>query len=279
MKNKLYDCFIFNNETDLLDLRLNILNDYVDYFVIVESEETFTGLKKKLVFDIKNYAKFKEKIIYGVINKFPENFTSAWQNESYQRNYLLNLLNNANSEDLIMISDLDEIPNLENINLIDFNEKLLVFEQRLFLYKINYGEIKPSWHGTKCVKKKNLKTPQQLRNLKTHKKYSFFRVDKNFFSKTYEQSFRVIKNGGWHFSWLGNTDFIKQKLKSFSHTEMNNEFINNNDHIEQCIKNLKPLESKQKIDIKKLPIESDYLPKYILDNLSKYKSLIDNGEM
>ena len=108
MKNKLYDCFIFNNETDLLDLRLNILNDYVDYFVIVESEETFTGLKKKLVFDIKNYAKFKEKIIYGVINKFPENFTSAWQNESYQRNYLFNLLTNANSEDLILNSDLEK---------------------------------------------------------------------------------------------------------------------------------------------------------------------------
>ena len=138
MKNKLYDCFIFNNETDLLDLRLNILNNYVDYFVIVESEETFTGLKKKLVFDIKNYAKFKDKIIYAVINKFPENFTSAWQNESFQRNYLLNLLDNANSEDFIMISDLDEIPNLENINLIDYNEKLLVFEQRLFFIKINY---------------------------------------------------------------------------------------------------------------------------------------------
>ena len=279
MKNKLYDCFIFNNETDLLEIRLNILNNYVDYFIIIESEETFTGLKKKLVFDIKNYPKFKEKIIYGVINKFPENFSSAWQNESFQRNYILNLLDNANSEDFIMISDLDEIPNLENINLLDYDEKLIVFEQRLFLYKINYGEIKPSWHGTKCIKKINLTTPQHVRNLKTHKRYNFFRLDKKFFSKTYEDSFKVIKNGGWHFSWLGNTDFIKQKLESFSHTEMNTVFINNDDHIEQCIKNLKPLETNQKIDIKKLPIDSDYLPKYILDNLSKYKSLIDNGEM
>ena len=109
--------------------------------------------------------------------------------------------------------------------------------------------------------------------MKTHKKYSFFRLDKKFFSKTYEESFKVIKNGGWHFSWLGNVEFIKKKLESFSHTEMNNVLINNAKHIEQCIKNLKPLETKQKIDIKKLPIESDYLPKYIIQNLSKYKSL------
>ena len=121
MKNKLYDCFIFNNETDLLEIRLNILNDYVDYFVIVESEETFTGIKKKLVFDIKNYEKFKEKIIYGVIKKFPQDFKSAWQNESFQRNYILHLLDSATSEDFIIISDLDEIPNLENINLLDFD--------------------------------------------------------------------------------------------------------------------------------------------------------------
>lgn len=153
MKKKLYDCFIFNNETDLLEIRLNILDDYVDYFVIIESSETFTGLKKKLFFNIENYPKFKDKIIYGVINKFPKNGT-AWQNEDYQRNYISKLLENANSEDFIMISDLDEIPNLKNINLLDYDEKLIVFEQRLFLYKLNYGEAKPSWHGTRCVKKK-----------------------------------------------------------------------------------------------------------------------------
>ena len=76
---------MFNNENDLLEIRLNILNNYVDYFVIIESSETHSGLKKKLVFDIKNYPEFKDKIIYGVINKFPHNLT-AWQKENYQRN-------------------------------------------------------------------------------------------------------------------------------------------------------------------------------------------------
>jgi len=278
MKKKLYDCFIFNNETDLLEIRLNILNDYVDYFVIIESSETFTGLKKKLIFNIENYPKFKDKIIYGVINEFPKNST-AWQNESYQRNYISKLLENANSDDFIMISDLDEIPNLKNINLLDYNEKLIVFEQRLFLYKLNYGETKPSWHGTRCVQKKNLKTPQQIRNLKTHKRYSFYRIDKKYFSNKYEASFKVIKNGGWHFSWLGNINFIRQKLESFSHTELNNDKINNANYIDSCIKNLQPLEKKQKIDLKKIPISDEYLPRYIVDNITKYKLLLDQGEM
>lgn len=278
MKNKIYDCFIFNNETDLLEIRLNILNDYVDHFVIIESSETFTGLKKKLSFNVENYPKFKNKIIYGIINKFPNNGT-AWENESYQRNYILRLLEGANLEDFIMISDLDEIPNLENINFLNYPEKLIVFQQRLFLYKLNYGEIKPSWHGTKCIKKMNLTTPQKIRNLKTHKKYDFYRIDKKYFSNTYEDSFKVVENGGWHFSWLGDINFIRRKLESFSHTEMNNLSINNYDYIENCIKNLQPLEKKQKINLQKLPMKNEYLPRYILDNLVKYKSLIDYGEM
>ena len=278
MSNKIYDCFIFNNETDLLDIRLNILNDYVDYFVIVESLETFTGLKKKMIFNIEDYPKFKDKIIYSVINKFPLSH-SAWQNESYQRNYISKLLEGASSEDFILISDIDEIPDLMNINLLDYEQKLIVFQQRLFFYKLNYGEIKPSWHGTKCIKKKNLKTPQQIRNLKTHKRYSFYRLDKKYFAKNYEHSFKVIENGGWHFSWLGNIDFIKNKLKSFSHTELNNDSINNTNHILACIENLQPLEKNQKINLKKLTLKEEYLPRYILQNISKYKSLLDQGEM
>ena len=125
----------------------------------------------------------------------------------------------------------------------------------------------------------NLTTPQKIRNLKTHKKYDFYRIDKKYFSNTYEDSFKVVENGGWHFSWLGDINFIRRKLESFSHTEMNNLSINNYDYIENCIKNLQPLEKKQKINLQKLPMKNEYLPRYILDNLIKYKSLIDYGEM
>jgi len=269
---------MFNNENDLLEIRFNILNDYVDHFVIIESSETHSGLKKKLSFDIKKYPEFKNKIIYGVINKFPHNLT-AWQKENYQRNYITKFLDSANTEDFIMISDLDEIPNLTNINFLDYKEKVIIFEQRLFFYKFNYGEIKPSWHGTRCVKKKNLKNPQWIRNLKTHKKYSFYRIDKKYFSKNYEDSFKVIKNGGWHFTWLGNINFIKEKLRSFAHTELNNFSFNNDEFINNCIRNLQPIEKKQEINLKKLPIKNEYLPKYIINNLVKYKTLLDYGEM
>ena len=269
---------MFNNENDLLEIRLNILNNYVDYFVIIESSETHSGLKKKLVFDIKNYPEFKDKIIYGVINKFPHNLT-AWQKENYQRNYISKFLDSANSEDFIMISDLDEIPNLTNTNFLDYKEKVIIFEQRLFFYKLNYGEIKASWHGTRCAKKKNLKSPQWIRNLKTHKRYNFYRIDKKYFSKNYEDSSKIIENGGWHFTWLGNINFIKEKLKSFAHTELNNFSFNNDEFISNCIKNLRPIEKKQKINLKKLPLNEKYLPEYVLNNSTKYKFLLDYGEM
>ena len=133
---KIYDCFSYWDEDLLLDLRLNILNEYVDYFVIIESSETHSGLKKKLFFDIKNYPEFKDKIIYGVINKFPHNLT-AWQKENYQRNYISKFLDSANSEDFIMISDLDEIPNPISLDKYNTKNKFSVFKQKLFYYKFN----------------------------------------------------------------------------------------------------------------------------------------------
>ena len=277
MKSKIYDCFMFNNEIDLLDIRLNILNKYVDYFVIIESAETHSGVKKKLEFDIEKFSEFRNKIIYGVIEKFPENF-SAWEKENYQRNYIAQFLNKADDDDFIIISDLDEIPNLENINLENVNEKIIIFQQRLFFYKLNFGELIPSWHGSRCIKKKNLRNPQWLRNLKTFKKYKFFRLDKIYFSTNYEHNFRVIENGGWHFTWMGDIKFIKNKLKSFAHTELNKLEINNDEFLGNCIKNMKPVEQKQKLELQKLSLNKDFMPEYILKNLKKYKHML-SGEM
>ena len=277
MKNKIYDCFMFNNENDLLNIRLNILNQYVDYFVIIESAETHSGLKKKLFFDVEKFPEFKNKIIYGVIEKFPHNF-SAWEKENYQRNFISKFLKEAEDDDFILISDLDEIPNLNNINFKNFREKIIVFQQRLFFYKLNIGELTPSWHGSKCTKKKYLKNPQWLRNLKTYKRYKFYRLDKIFFSQTYEHNFVIIKNAGWHFTWLGDINFIKSKLKSFAHTELNTLKVNNNDFINRCIKEMKPIEQKQKLELKKLSLTKEFIPEYILKNLEKYEHLL-SGEM
>ena len=272
--NKIFDCFMFNNEEKLLEIRLNVLNKFVDHFVIIESEETHSGNKKKITFEIDKYPKFKEKIIYKKINSFPVSLNS-WQKENYQRNYIVNCLNQANGDDIVMISDLDEIPNLENVNLNNYNEKIIVFNQRLFFYKMNFGANAANWHGTRACQKKFLKSPQWLRNLKTHKKYKLYRLDKLLFSKNYERSFKIINNGGWHFTWLGNLDFIKNKLRSFAHTELNNPIIINDNYIKECIDNLKPIEIKQKIKINKLSINKINLPAYVVENIDKYRSLLD----
>jgi beta-1,4-mannosyl-glycoprotein beta-1,4-N-acetylglucosaminyltransferase len=272
--NKIFDCFMFNNEEKLLEIRLNVLNKFVDHFVIIESEETHSGNKKKITFEIDKYSKFKEKIIYKKINSFPIGL-SSWQKENYQRNYIANCLNQANGDDIVMISDLDEIPNLENVNLNNYNEKIIVFNQRLFFYKMNFGANAANWHGTRACQKKFLKSPQWLRNLKTHKKYMFYRLDKLLFSKNYERSFKIINNGGWHFTWLGDLEFIKNKLRSFAHTELNNPVIINDNYIKECINNLKPIEIKQKIKINKLSINKINLPTYVVENVDKYRSLLD----
>tara|TARA_B100000780_G_scaffold256998_1_gene206528 strand:+ start:1159 stop:1986 length:828 start_codon:yes stop_codon:yes gene_type:complete len=272
--NKIFDCFMFNNEEKLLEIRLNVLNKFVDHFVIIESEETHSGNKKNITFDIDKYPKFKEKIIYKKINSFPTGL-SSWQKENYQRNYIVNCLNQAKGNDIVMISDLDEIPNLENIKLKSYNEKIIVFNQKLFFYKMNFGANTANWHGTRACQKKFLKSPQWLRNLKTHKKYKFYRLDKLLFSKNYERSFKIINNGGWHFTWLGDLDFIKNKLRSFAHTELNNPIIINDNYIKECIDNLKPIEIKQKIKINKLSINKINLPTYVVENIDKYRSLLD----
>ena len=272
--NKIFDCFMFNNEEKLLEIRLNVLNKFVDHFVIIESEETHSGNRKNTTFEINKYPEFKEKIIYKKINNFPIGL-SSWQKENYQRNYIVNCLNQANSDDIVMISDLDEIPNLENVNLNNYNEKIIVFNQRLFFYKMNFGANAANWHGTRACQKKFLKSPQWLRNLKTHKKYKLYRLDKLLFSKNYERSFKIINNGGWHFTWLGNLDFIKNKLRSFAHTELNNPIIVNDNYIKECIDNLKPIEIKQKIQINKLSINKINLPAYVVENIDKYRSLLD----
>ena len=104
---KFYDCFIYNNEDLILDIRFNILNQYVEKFVLVESRVDHQGNKKKLNFDKKKFKEFENKIEYLVVDNFPNDF-SSWQRENYQRNYISEGLKNAKEDDYIIISDVDE---------------------------------------------------------------------------------------------------------------------------------------------------------------------------
>ena len=184
---KIYDCFSYWDEDLLLDLRLNVLNNFIDYFVIVEGNKTWQNNFKKLRFDINKFSKFKDKIIYNVVDKQPSNIASVNENddydtkgeklinnsskrEHYQREMAQKSLNEAEPDDLILINDVDEIPNLKDVNLKKIKEKLIIFKQKIFFYKFNLLYERMSWHGSRACRKKNFISPQWLRDTK-HKKY------------------------------------------------------------------------------------------------------------
>ena len=130
---KILDCFIFNDENEILKIRLNTLNPYIDKFIIIESLINHQGKVKKKNFNINLFKKFKKKICYLLIKKIPKNLTS-WQIENFQRNYILNALKNYSKEDIVIISDADEIPNLKNLNFSKINNNYYAFEQDHFFF-------------------------------------------------------------------------------------------------------------------------------------------------
>ena len=295
---KIFDCFMYFDEEVVLDLRLNILNEYVDYFVIVESIFTHKGDRRKLQFNHKKFEKFKDKIIYLIYDVEPKNIEKIFSNDSEeeksrkyiqnaglrengQRNFISNGLDKAQSEDVILISDVDEIPNLKNLDLSIINQKIILFKQDMFYYKFNLKLPNLTWTGTKACKKKYLKTPQWLRNIKD-RKFSFFRFD-TLFSKTKYINIRFINNGGWHFTNIKTAAEIEYKLKSYLHHREFDENPISKNEIEEIIKNKKAIynlkvdKRSNKIgDGDKLEKYSlDKLPKFLQDNLNIYKDWMD----
>ena len=168
---KIFDCFMFYDEETILDIRFNTLDNYVDYFVIVESKNFHNGKERNFRFDINKYPKFKNKIIYiqhdlsklkleNLIQNDDEGEQSrklifnAHIRENDQRNKIMKGLNDANDDDLIIISDVDEIPNLEKLNFNNIKNEILMFEQNIFYYKLNRYLPNFIWFGTKACKKK-----------------------------------------------------------------------------------------------------------------------------
>ena len=158
MKNKIYDCITFFNENLQVDLRFNILHEYVDKFVVCESKFDHKGNPKKLNFQLEKFEKFKNKIIYLVLeNQFPD-ISDPWKTQAYQREYILKNLDEANPDDYIFFSDPDEIPRPEKLINFNLKEKYGIFLQDFFNYKFNlFNPYESPWEGTRVAKKKNLK--------------------------------------------------------------------------------------------------------------------------
>ena len=263
----LYDCFTYFNEDLILDVRLNILSDKVDYFVIIEGSRTHSGKSKKKNFDIKKFSKFKNKIKYFFIKDMPEKL-SPWELENFQRNQILLGLKRAQKNDLILISDCDEIPNLDVIrNIKNLDNDIFVFEQKFFYYKFNLFNTQANpWYGTKLFSYKFLEkfTPQEIRNYKA-KQYPFWRIDK-------PKNLKIINKGGWHFSFLNSVKNIKLKLESFAHTEFNKDIFTNEKILKKKIDNYQDL-FKENTFLKRVKIDNSF-PEYIIKNKENFKEWI-----
>lgn len=230
----IYDCFTFFNELDLLEIRLNTLAPVVDRFVIAEATRTHSGKPKELLFE-KNrerYAAFADKIIYIVVDDLlPEGeiardpFNLPWVNENRQRNALIRGLSAAKDDDIIMVSDLDEIPRPEKIAdavALAKRGEVVRFVLSVFSYYVNFKNYQcPWWHlGTQML---------SLRTFRGDPRFDEFHYDRFTVASEcrghvihkvrFVKSSRWIRNGGWHMGYLGGIEAVKTKLRSFSHSE------------------------------------------------------------
>ncbi|MBW3020353.1 glycosyl transferase GT17 family protein [Candidatus Woesearchaeota archaeon] len=263
-KPKIYDCFLFFNELELLKLRFQELYDHVDYFVIGEATKTHSGKDKELYF-LKNKQKFKkwqDKIIHVIIKDTPKiKNNDRWELEGYQKNQIRKGLNKCNNNDIILFSDADEIPNYKKIpealELLKTN-KVVLFKQRFYYYYLN-GFLNNCWMGTVACKFKTLKykcgcSLKQLRVMRR------------------DQELKYIENGGWHFSYLASPEKIQEKISSFAHNEYDTEEYNTLEKIKNRIEKGEDLFGRyQKVNYVKI---DETFPETIIKNKEKYSSLI-----
>lgn len=289
---------MYFDEEVVLDVRLNTLDKHVDYFVIVESSFTHKGDNKNLMFNHNKFEKFKNKIIYLAYDKQPKGIEAVNENDSEgeksrkyilnavlrengQRNFIQNGLNKAEDNDIILISDVDEIPNLSEINFNNISEKIIMFHQDMFYYKFDLKIPNLLWTGTKGCRKKYLLSPQWLRNVKD-RKYFPFRIDILFSKKKYS-SIKFISNGGWHFSYIKTAEEIEYKLKSYLHHREFDEQSLSVEEIQNIIENKKAIYDL-KVDkrvnkigdgSKLVKIKFEKLPIYIQQNKHNYMKWLD----
>lgn len=270
---KIYDCFLFFNENDLLEVRLNELNSIVDFFVIVESNVTFTKNGKGFLLDKEILKKFSNKIIYIQNNDFIRS-PNPWETEKSQRNKISEGLNlpflpiKSQEEDLIILSDLDEIPKknkvIEAFNEIYKNDKKYIrFVLNNYFYKFDNKMNPPDeWAGPIATKKKNI--TMSMQELRSHlQKHEYFN----------------IKNAGWHYSYFYKDikDIIK-KIESYSHQEINKWPNNDPVLVENNIKIGKSNDLNSGISFSRIRLNKKNCPKYVLKNLKKYDKLLFDYE-
>tara|TARA_B110000305_G_C19315238_1_gene576072 strand:+ start:232 stop:1128 length:897 start_codon:yes stop_codon:yes gene_type:complete len=292
---KVFDCTTYFNEPLLFELRLNILNEYVDEFIVSEATFTHSGHRKKINFNKKNYPRFKDRITHIIVDQEPENLfeineTNKSNNSLYrlnaakriekQRNEIISYFDEKNKDDWIIYSDSDEIPNFSKINLKKINKKIVLFKQKVFHYKFNLVLEAHDWFGSKACKFKDLKSFTDLRSIKT-KRYKWWRLD-TILKRDKFIDLDIIEEGGWHFTELKSPNEIYVKHKNDEHhDEFDLTGINLSDIEDGINKKYIFLDhSADKTDLKKKwnknnrvylsKINDNKLPNYLIDNKNKY---------
>jgi beta-1,4-mannosyl-glycoprotein beta-1,4-N-acetylglucosaminyltransferase len=276
---KIFDCFPFLNELDLLEIRLNELYDVVDYFVLAEATKTHSGNNKPLYYHMNKsrFADFQDKIIHLIIDDMPMTeeeinnaitprdkiwlesewqFEGNWVRERFQRNAIMRAIKDADPRDIIIIEDADEMIRAEVVANLDtiMADSSIAIDQSLHTYYLNWKCTNMEWQGSKVLRR------EFVNNLSEHRCHTLMA--------------KRIYNGGWHFNFLGGAEAIKAKLVSFAHQEFNVDEVM--DNIQHRLNHRKDaLGRLYKYEI--VPIDGTY-PKYIIDNLDKYKHWIYRGE-
>lgn len=269
---KIINCFTFYNELDLLDLRLECLANHVDKFVIVEANKTFQNTPKPLYLkdNWDRYAKYHDKIVHIVVELTSND---PWENEKCQRNAIMQALTDTDPDDIVIIEDADEILRPEVIDHMRANPAdIMGFRVPYFNFKLNYMLVnnQESYHvWSVACKRKFLEDPDAFRAT---------RFQLNTLPVGYEDdTIRMYEHAGWHFTYMGDTEFVRNKIQSFAHSELNNnEFLSAID-VEDMMNRGVGFNPRDPRPFVKVKLD-DYFPQAVLSNLEKYKEYIVDAD-
>ncbi|MEN0060226.1 MAG: N-acetylglucosaminyltransferase [Bdellovibrio sp.] len=272
----IYDCFAFFNELDLLEIRLHTLDKVVDRFVIVEATRTFQKKEKPLFFE-QNKERFKpflHKIEHVIVDQYPGFFAKwrvpkTWDYDDHQKEQILQGLKGARPDDVIIVSDVDEIPRPELVQQYAHHPGIKVFQQKLYYYYLNcfiksYPEPIPlvdgymPWYGTVML---------NFSDIESIKKTRLYRENRQS-----KEHITIVPNGGWHFSYLGGAKKVIEKIEAYAHKEHNREEFKDPKKVEEIIRRGGSLYG-QNLDSEFVPVDESF-PLYIRDNRERLAELI-----
>lgn len=257
---QVFDCFTFFNEVELLEVRFEELNPVVDWFVLVEAARTFSDKPKPFIFQENKarFAKYLHKIVPVSLPYMPQNATS-WALEAFQRNAIQFGLSAARPEDYVMISDLDEIPRAASVrDFVAAGGEAAALGMPTYYYKFNCKNVSGEAEQALTVisRYRSLPTPQQARARRF--------------------SLPLIRDAGWHFSYLGDEERILEKIESFSHQELNTPEFANSDRIRARAAGAQDLYERPGYSWAFVPLDETF-PKFVRDNQTRFSDLIQTA--